>query len=122
MVPDTLEMTAIERPKETFAESNHSFSSRRVDAERAGSTSSACFHCGEACRVEPDSALFASGEKLFCCQGCLLVHELLAENGLSQFYELSAHPGVKMAQAKQSDDWAFLDDATIQTQLLDFTD
>ena len=39
---------------------------------------SACFHCGEPCS---DPSL-TKDNKAFCCQGCLFVHDLLAESGL----------------------------------------
>lgn len=77
-----------------------------------------CFHCGEIC---PDLT-FTSGENTFCCQGCLIVHDLLAENGLEQFYDLSRHPGVRMKGASNRQQWAFLDEPKIEQRLLDFTD
>jgi len=64
---------------------------------------------------------FTSGEKSFCCQGCLIVHDLLAENGLEHFYDLSRHPGVRVRGAKH-EQWAYLDEPTLQQKLLDFTD
>jgi Cu+-exporting ATPase len=78
----------------------------------------ACFHCGEAC---PDESL-ARGEKLFCCHGCLTVHDLLAENGLGQFYDLSERPGVRVRKAAKREQWAYLDEPALQQKLLDFTD
>ena len=62
-----------------------------------------------------------SGEKAFCCQGCLVVHDLLAENGLGHFYDLNRHPGVRGRGARR-EQWAFLDEPALQQQLLDFTD
>ena len=82
-------------------------------ARRAG-----CFHCGEPCA---DSA-FTRGEKLFCCNGCLIVHDLLAENGLETFYSLTEHPGVRVRAARKNEQWNFLDDPALQQRLLDFTD
>jgi Cu+-exporting ATPase len=78
----------------------------------------ACFHCGEPC---VDDA-FAKAEKIFCCQGCLIVHDLLAENGLEQFYSLSSHPGVRVRRSATAARWDYLDDPKLQQQLLDFTD
>ena len=95
------------------------------DAHRPASQSpgqrdapAACFHCGELC---PD-ATFSKAEKVFCCQGCLVVHDLLAESGLEQFYDLSRHPGVRVRAASQREQWAYLDDPAVQEGLLDFTD
>ena len=38
------------------------------------------------------------------------MHDLLAENGLTQFYDLSRHPGVKVRQAGKLEKWTYLDD------------
>ena len=90
--------------------------SGQADGTRA--QENACFHCGEVC---PDASL-ARGEKLFCCHGCLAVHDLLAENGLDQFYNLSERPGVRVRKAARREQWAYLDEAALQERLLDFTD
>jgi P-type Cu+ transporter len=52
----------------------------------------------------------------------LFVHDLLAENGLGQFYELDRHPGVRVRATAQREPWAYLDNAALQERLLDFTD
>jgi len=59
---------------------------------------------------------------VFCCQGCLIVHDLLKENGLDQFYDLSQHPGVKIKSAGLNSAWSYLDDPVVKTRLLDFDD
>lgn len=78
----------------------------------------ACFHCGEPC---PDVAA-TQNEKHFCCQGCLVVHDLLNQNGLEQFYELSRHPGVRQGKVAAREEWAYLDEVALQQRLIDFTD
>ena len=78
----------------------------------------ACFHCGEPC-YDPS---LTKEDKAFCCRGCLFVHDLLAESGLGQFYDLNRHPGVRIRQAARRDQWAYLNDPGLQQQLLDFTD
>lgn len=89
-------------------------SPRGASAERV-----ACFHCGEPCRNHD----IAEGSKFFCCQGCLLVHDLLAENGMESFYELTNYPGAKVREgAAKANELAYLDDPKLQRQLLDFTD
>jgi Cu+-exporting ATPase len=85
--------------------------SHRIERER-------CFHCGETCA----DSNFASGEKIFCCNGCLVVHDLLAENGLENFYSLTEHPGVRIRAASKSEQWGFLDEPALRQKLLDFTD
>ena len=77
-----------------------------------------CFHCGEPCH----DFTFAQGEKTFCCQGCLVVHDLLAETGLAHFYDLNRHPGVRVGRPAALETWAYLDDPVLQQRLLDFTD
>src|SRR5581483_2463874 len=78
----------------------------------------ACFHCGEPCRGEP----FTKSEKVFCCQGCLFVHELLSESGMERFYDLDIHPGVRVKKTTSSAQWSFLDEPSVRLKLLDFTD
>jgi P-type Cu+ transporter len=77
-----------------------------------------CFHCGEPCR----SLDFAIAEKTFCCQGCLVVHDLLTASGLGRFYELGARPGIRSRTTADREQWAYLDESFLQRQLLDFTD
>ncbi|MFO1487673.1 MAG: heavy metal translocating P-type ATPase metal-binding domain-containing protein [Verrucomicrobiota bacterium] len=77
-----------------------------------------CFHCGEPC---PDRQQ-TSGGKSFCCQGCLIVHDLINQNGLQEFYSLSQHPGVRQSKAREQDQWVYLDEPALQQRLLDFSD
>ena len=78
----------------------------------------ACFHCGELCT----DSRFEKDDKAFCCQGCLLVHDLLAESGLGHFYDLNQHPGTRVKPSVLSGQWAFLDEAPVRQRLLDFSD
>lgn len=91
---------------------------RRSTAQKKCAAASACFHCGEPCPNES----FAQPEKVFCCHGCLTVHELLAESGLSHFYDLNRHPGIRVKTQAGRDQWAYLDEPALQRRLLDFTD
>ncbi len=77
-----------------------------------------CFHCGEPC---PDGA-YVLDAKPFCCLGCQTVFSLLRENGLEQFYQLQATPGTRIRAAATAAKWAFLDDATVREQILDYAD
>lgn len=78
----------------------------------------ACHHCGE---PGPDPALARDG-KVFCCAGCLAVHDLLLASGLDQFYQLSERPGVRVQTPPPRKRWACLDEPEVQQRLLDFTD
>ena len=84
----------------------------------AASPRDGCFHCGEPC----GSAPIEKDGKAFCCQGCLTVHDLLAESGLGQFYDLSQHPGSRVRQLPGREAWAYLDQPAVQEGLLDFSD
>ena len=51
-----------------------------------------CYHCGDLC---PNSDV-QIGEKLFCCNGCKTVYQLLNENKLYNYYNLKETPGIKI--------------------------
>lgn len=77
-----------------------------------------CFHCGEPC----NDAELAHGDKVFCCRGCLVVHDLLTQSGLGHFYDLNRSPGVRMGRAAARGQFAYLDEPVVQQRLLDFSD
>lgn len=52
----------------------------------------ACFHCGTPC---PDASKKANGN-VFCCQGCVMVYDLLRENGLTNFYQIQPKSGIRV--------------------------
>lgn len=76
-----------------------------------------CFHCGTPCRHDR----FASGDKAFCCHGCLTVFELLSENGLSNFYELAGTAGVRV-KATREEQFKYLDEPAVRERLVNFED
>ncbi|MBI3850269.1 MAG: heavy metal translocating P-type ATPase metal-binding domain-containing protein [Verrucomicrobia bacterium] len=82
------------------------------------SEKAACFHCGQRCRDDS----FARNEKLFCCNGCLVVHDLLTETGLGHYYDLRRNPGARIQKTTPSEQWAYLDELALLQRLLDFTD
>ena len=51
-----------------------------------------------------------------------MVHDLLAESGLEQYYDLGCHPGIRVKSAAGRARWAYLDEPAVQEGLLDFTD
>ena len=77
-----------------------------------------CFHCGTDCRGER----FSLGDKAFCCRGCLTVYEILAENGLTDFYQLNEAAGVRIRGAATENQFKFLDEPGVRERLVDFTD
>ena len=64
----------------------------------------------------------ATEEKVFCCEGCQLVYELLNDNGLCDYYRLQSHPGLSQIKPVRSDKYAYLDNEEIARQLYQFTD
>lgn len=77
-----------------------------------------CYHCGDHCL---DDSIRA-GDKVFCCEGCELVHELLSENNLCTYYQLDQHPGNKPGESSSSARFAWLDDEDAVKQLLIFSE
>jgi Cu+-exporting ATPase len=76
-----------------------------------------CYHCGEAC----DKSIVVE-EKYFCCDGCKFVYQLLQENGLCNYYDLSTTPGIKVKGKFSSDRFAYLDNEEVKRRLLRFDD
>ena len=74
-----------------------------------------CYHCGVDC---DDSILW--NDKVFCCAGCQLVYQLLDENGLCQYYDLTNMPGMTAKGHFVSDKYNYLDNEAIQEQLIQF--
>ena len=76
-----------------------------------------CYHCGEAC----DTSIVAD-ECFFCCDGCQFVYNLLKENGLCNYYELSDRPGIKVKGKFSSHRFAYLDNEEVKRKLIRFDD
>ncbi|HAC16438.1 MAG TPA: heavy metal translocating P-type ATPase [Bacteroidetes bacterium] len=77
-----------------------------------------CEHCGEDCIDDS----IQSEEKLFCCNGCKAVYELLHEAGMESYYSTDVEsPGVSLKEYKFQD-YSYLDHPEIATKVLDFSD
>jgi P-type Cu+ transporter len=76
-----------------------------------------CYHCGEACDIS-----ISTDAKYFCCDGCKFVYQLLQENGLCNYYELSERPGIKVKGKFSSQRFAYLDNEEVKKKLLRFED
>ncbi|HRP01514.1 MAG TPA: heavy metal translocating P-type ATPase metal-binding domain-containing protein [Candidatus Kapabacteria bacterium] len=75
-----------------------------------------CTHCGDIC---PDSSISIK-EKVFCCNGCKTVYQLLNDEELKRLYDEIGLDG--KTQSKFSNgEFEFLDDERIKSNLLDFT-
>ena len=78
---------------------------------------SKCYHCGESCA----EVTLVFEDKNFCCQGCKLVYEVLAQNDLCEYYSLEVTPGKSQKNIKtQKNRFDYLDDPEVIQQLLDF--
>ncbi|PZX51049.1 Cu+-exporting ATPase [Algoriphagus ratkowskyi] len=78
-----------------------------------------CFHCGEDC----EDVEIIIDEQNFCCHGCRLVYEVLTENELCNYYEISNHPGESLKTNKRPENrFNYLDDAETALRLVDFRD
>ncbi len=76
-----------------------------------------CYHCGEDCTSDD----IKINDKVFCCNGCKTVFELLDENNLCTYYDISENPGIQLkTEIKRNYD--FLNDEELKTKLIDFTD
>ncbi len=76
-----------------------------------------CYHCGENC----DGSIVYS-EHLFCCNGCKTVFELLNDNNLCSYYDMNATPGTSLKKDLNNKKFAYLEDAQVAKQLIQFTD
>jgi Cu+-exporting ATPase len=75
-----------------------------------------CYHCGEIC---PDET-FKLDDKIFCCNGCKTVFELLKSNDLCSYYAYEENPGLRKSEPIRN--YSYLDDADLHEKLIDFTD
>ncbi len=81
-------------------------------------TDTLCYHCGIPCITDTISV----DDKVFCCEGCKLVYEVINDNGLCNYYELQSHPGLSQVKGIRNDKYAYLDNEEISKQLYRFTD
>lgn len=77
-----------------------------------------CFHCGDECS---DDSIHL-GEKLFCCNGCKTVYEILHANELCDYYDLDSQPGLSPQETHIADRFGYLDDEAVIQKLIEFSD
>ncbi len=76
-----------------------------------------CLHCGADCGKSP----VIWSEKLFCCDGCKTVYQILHENKLYNYYQLEKTPGVKLETTTEfGNKYAFLDNNEVKEKLVTF--
>jgi Cu+-exporting ATPase len=83
----------------------------------APSTNIACHHCGENCDGE-----IRHEDKAFCCEGCRQVYLLLEENGMCAYYDFDKNPGIQVKGRFSNGRFDYLDDPTVTSKLVRFTD
>ncbi|NMB81929.1 MAG: HAD-IC family P-type ATPase, partial [Ignavibacteria bacterium] len=85
--------------------------------EQQSGTRIFCYHCGDEC---PDDSIHIN-EKIFCCNGCKIVYEILHQHDLCNYYDIDNSPGItKKYDVKRNLD--FLDDPDLKQKLIDFSD
>lgn len=91
---------------------------RELKMNKETKLNTTCFHCGANTR---NPVLY--DEKHFCCSGCKSVYQILEENNLCQFYDLSEKPGQTIAENQQEQHkFGFLKDPQILSKLTQFED
>ncbi len=77
-----------------------------------------CDHCGD--EVLNRNVHTFEG-KAFCCNGCMVVYQLLDENGMGAFYKLEEKSGVRPKNV-QEHKYDFLEVEEIRAKFIDFED
>lgn len=77
-----------------------------------------CYHCGDACNSDQ---VVVDGHR-FCCDGCKLVYELLKENELCSYYDISRTPGITRDAAASHTVYSALDEKGVREKLVRFED
>lgn len=76
-----------------------------------------CFHCGD----EIIGKEINYDDKVFCCNGCKSVYELLSTNALNSYYSIEENAGAK-PKTEQIGQFDFLDIPKIRKKHIDFED
>ncbi|WP_210151391.1 heavy metal translocating P-type ATPase [Chryseobacterium scophthalmum] len=76
-----------------------------------------CFHCG----LDIQKIRIPFDEKIFCCNGCRSVYEILNTNNLTNFYELNKKAGIRPSDENTSQ-FDYLDTPEIFARISDFSE
>ena len=88
-----------------------------MDSEKKIEQKLACYHCGDECKDDS----IRIDEKIFCCNGCKTVYEILDQNKLCNYYNLDQTPGIS-PDINFGNRFDYLDDPSTIQKLLDFQD
>lgn len=75
-----------------------------------------CYHCGDVCTTDD----IAIDDKIFCCNGCKTVYEILNQNDMCSYYSIDENPGISQKESVKRN-YDFLDDKDTVRKLIDFT-
>lgn len=75
-----------------------------------------CYHCGDECADDSISI----NEKVFCCNGCKTVYQLLNESNLCDYYAIDQTPGTSRKHHIKRN-YEFLNDPDLKNKLIDFS-
>ncbi|MFZ4634539.1 MAG: heavy metal translocating P-type ATPase, partial [Saprospiraceae bacterium] len=78
-----------------------------------------CFHCHDLC---VDDRLRIDEDKVFCCEGCQMVYDILNTNDLCQYYTLTDNPGRSLRLRRDARSYAWLDDEEVRSALIRYSD
>ncbi len=78
-----------------------------------------CHHCGDDCK---DKGIHLEGDKHFCCEGCKTVYEILSQNGMCSYYDLSEKPGITLKGKNYGEKFSYLSNKEIEKSLLEYAD
>jgi Cu+-exporting ATPase len=87
-------------------------------AGQPNSASNNCYHCGEDCGRAPVNF----ENKIFCCNGCRTVYEILSQGGACDYYRFENHPGIKAPGKEVGSRYAWLDQPEIRAELLEYSE
>ncbi len=76
-----------------------------------------CYHCGDFCKDDS----IKIDEKVFCCNGCRTVYQILNENQLCNYYAIGETPGISLKNPIVTK-FDYLDEEKIVDQIIDFKD
>ena len=75
-----------------------------------------CYHCGEVCE---DKTTWLD-EKVFCCEGCKTVFQILDENNLCGYYSFNDNTGNTVKTGVERKRFEYLQDQEVEHKLVDF--
>ncbi len=76
-----------------------------------------CFHCGQ--NIDKERLLF--DQKIFCCNGCQSVYEILNVHNLNNFYSINKNSGIRPSNENNAQ-FDYLDTPEIFDRVVDFSE